>query len=67
MANSVIITVEGMTIRTDWIHHIRAGKENGTPTCTIWFSLGPVGVHTFTGKAARIAFELLENHPAMKT
>ena len=60
------ILVQDQLIRTDWIHRIERGKENGVTTCTIWFSIGPVGVRTFTGKNAETALRLLAAHPVLK-
>lgn len=60
------ITVQSKTIRTDWIHQIQSGKENGTLTCTIWLSVGPVGVYTFKGEDAKTALQLLAEHPALR-
>jgi hypothetical protein len=61
------ISVQGRTIRTDWINRIQEGKEKGKPTCTIWLSVGPVGVYTFEGRDAQTALQLLSNHPALAT
>jgi hypothetical protein len=61
------ISIQGRTIRTDWINKIQKGKENGKPTCTIWLSVGPVGVYTFEGRDAQAALQLLSNHPALGT
>lgn len=60
------ITVQSKTIRTDWIHQIQSGKENGTLTCAIWLSVGPVGVYTFKGEDAKTALQLLAEHPALQ-
>ena len=60
------ISVEGRTIRTDWINKIERGKENGAVTCTIWLSIGPVGVYSFEGSAAKTALQLLSNHAALQ-
>jgi hypothetical protein len=60
------ICVDGRTIRTDWINKIERGKENGTVTCTIWFSVGPVGLFAFEGPAAKTALQLLSNHSALQ-
>jgi hypothetical protein len=43
MGNTIV--VQNQPIRTDWINKIQRGKENGTLTCTIWLSVGPVGVY----------------------
>jgi hypothetical protein len=59
------IVVQNKSIRTDWIHQIRRGKENGVLTCTIWLSVGPVGVYAFQGGDAKTALELLADHPAL--
>jgi hypothetical protein len=59
------ILVQDQSIRTDWIHRIERGKENGVTTCTIWFSVGSVGVHTFKGKHAETALQLLADHPLL--
>ena len=61
------ICIEGRTIRTDWINKIERGKENGTVTCTIWFSVGPVGLYAFEGPAAKTALQLLSKHAALQT
>jgi hypothetical protein len=60
------ISIEGKTIRTDWINKIQRGKEHGTVTCTLWLSVGPVGVYSFEGSAAKTALELLSNHSALQ-
>lgn len=60
------IVVQNHSIRTDWIHRIQKGKENGAPTCTIWFSVGPVGLYAFKGADAKTALQLLANHPALE-
>ena len=60
------ISIEGRTIRTDWIYKIQRRKENGTLTCTIWLSVGPVGVYSFEGSAAKTALDLLSNHAALQ-
>lgn len=60
------IFVKQLPIRTDWIHQIKRGKDkNGTLTCTIWFSIGSVGLYAFAGKDAKEALELLAQHPAL--
>lgn len=64
MTNTILI--DSTPIRTDWIHKIQSGKVNGQLTCTIWFSIGPVGVQAFTGSAAETALQLLASHPALK-
>ena len=64
MANTIV--VQGQPIRTDWIHMIQRGKENGLVTCTIWLSVGPVGVYAFKGSDAETALRLLENHSALQ-
>ncbi len=61
------IVVQNHSIRTDWIHQIQQGKENGALTCTIWLSVGPVGVYAFKGADAKTALQLLAGHPALKT
>jgi hypothetical protein len=60
------ICVQNESIRTDWIHKIQRGKERGTETCTIWLSVGTVGVHVFKGKDAKTALQLLANHPGLQ-
>src|SRR6516162_2538530 len=60
------ISIEGRIIRTDWISKIQRGKKNGTLTCTIWLSVGPVGVYSFEGSAAKTALHLLSNHAALQ-
>jgi hypothetical protein len=60
------IFVRSQPIRTDWISQIRRGKENGVLTCTIWLSIGPVGVLAFKGGDAKAALELLADHPALQ-
>jgi hypothetical protein len=60
------ISVQSKSIRTDWIHQIQRGKENGTVTCTIWLSVGPVSVYAFRGPDAETALRLLANHPALQ-
>jgi hypothetical protein len=60
-----LIRVQNLAIRTDWIHKIERGAENGTPTCTIWFRVGPVGLYNFKGADAETALRLLADHPAM--
>ena len=60
------ICVQNKPIRTDWINKIQRGKDNGTLTCTIWLSVGPVGVYTFTGEDAKSALQLLATHPALQ-
>jgi hypothetical protein len=64
MANTIV--VQGQPIRTDWINKIERGKENGLVTCTIWLSVGPVGVYDFKGSEAENALKLLENHSAFQ-
>ena len=64
MANTVV--VHSRPIRTDWISQIQRGKENGTLTCTVWLSVGPVGVYVFKGSEAETALELLASHPALE-
>ena len=64
MANTIV--VQGQPIRTDWINKIQRGKENGLVTCTIWLSVGPVGVYAFKGSDAETALQLLENHLALQ-
>jgi hypothetical protein len=59
------ILVQQQSIRTDWISRIKRGKENGVLTCTIWLSVGPVGVYSFRGKDAQAALQLLADHPAL--
>ena len=63
---NVLIHVNGQPIRTDWIERIEPGKEHGAPTCSIWFSVGSVGVCTFKGKDAENALHLLASHPALQ-
>jgi hypothetical protein len=60
------ISIEGRIIRTDWISKIQRGKKNGTLTCSIWLSVGPVGVYAFEGSAAKTALHLLSNHAALQ-
>lgn len=60
------IFVQDKPIRTDWIHEIHKGKENGKLTCTIWFAVGPVGLYAFKGEDAETALQLLATHPALK-
>jgi hypothetical protein len=60
------ISIEGRHIRKDWINKIQRGNENGTLTCTIWLSVGPVGVYAFKGPAAKTALQLLSTHAALK-
>ncbi len=64
MANTIV--VHDQPIRTDWINKIQRGKENGLVTCTIWLSVGPVGVYDFKGNDAETALQLLENHSALQ-
>jgi hypothetical protein len=64
MANTIV--VQDRPIRTDWIQKIQRGSENGTLTCTIWLSVGPVGVYAFTGTDAETALQLLASHPALQ-
>jgi len=64
MQNTVF--VQNRMIRTDWIHQIEQGRENGKLTCTIWFSIGSVGFYDFKGKDAETALQLLANHPALR-
>jgi len=64
MANTIVI--ESQPIRTDWINKIQQGKEDGTVTCTIWLSVGPVGFYAFKGSAAETALQLLANHSAFQ-
>jgi len=64
MANTIVI--QGQPIRTDWIYKIEQGKENGIVTCTIWLSVGPVGVYDFEGSDAETALQLLKNHSALQ-
>lgn len=63
MQNTII--VQNKTIRTDWIRKIEKGKENGVLTCTIWFSVGTVGVYFFKGDDAKTALQLLATHSAL--
>jgi len=63
MANTIV--VGSRRIRTDWINKIQIGNENGTLTCTIWLSIGPVGVYSFKGPDAEAALQLLADHPAL--
>jgi hypothetical protein len=60
-----LIVVRDTSIRTDWIHKIERGKERETVTCTIWFSMGPVGVLVFKGANAETALRLLADHPGL--
>jgi hypothetical protein len=62
MANTIV--VQSQRIRTDWINKIQKGNENGKLTCTIWLSIGPVGVYSFHGRDAETALQLLVDHPA---
>ena len=62
MANTIV--VKSQRIRTDWINKIQKENENGTLTCTIWLSIGPVGVYSFKGRDAETALQLLAEHPA---
>jgi hypothetical protein len=64
MANTIL--VQGKAIRTDWIHLIQRGTENGTLTCTIWLAVGPVSVYSFKGGDAETALNLLANHPLLQ-
>jgi hypothetical protein len=64
MRNTIL--VQGQPIRTDWIKKIQRGKEEGTLTCTIWLSVGPVGFYAFKGTDAETALELLANHSALQ-
>jgi hypothetical protein len=59
------IVVKDQPIRMDWINRIRQGKENGVLTCTIWLSVGPVGLYSFRGEDAKAALQLLATHPAL--
>jgi len=61
-----LISVQNQPIRTSWIHSIERGNKNGTLTCTIWLSVGPVGIYTFQGEDAETALRLLADHPALK-
>jgi len=65
MLNNTIV-VQGQPIRTDWINKIQRGKKKGTLTCTIWLSVGPVGVYAFKGRDAETALQLLANHSALE-
>jgi hypothetical protein len=60
------LLIHDQPIRTDWINKIQQGTENGTLTCTIWFSVGPVGIYSFKGRDAETALRLLANHPALQ-
>jgi hypothetical protein len=60
-----IILIHNTSIRTDWIHKIERGKEKEAVTCTIWYSIGPVGVHVFKGADAETALQRLAEHPAL--
>ena len=64
MANTIVI--QSQSIRTDWINKIEREKENGIVTCTIWLSIGPVGVYSFKGSDAETALQLLQNHAALQ-
>jgi len=59
------IIVQKKHIRTDWIHKIEKGNENGVVTCTIWCNVGNVGVYTFKGDDAKSALQLLASHSAL--
>jgi hypothetical protein len=61
------IDIQSHSIRTDWISQIRREEENGKLTCTVWLSVGPVGVYVFRGRDAENALRLLANHPALET
>jgi hypothetical protein len=61
-----LVVIQNTSIRTDWIHRIQRGEEKETVTCTIWFSIGPVGVHVFKGADAETALRLLAEHPGLK-
>ncbi|OAI39244.1 hypothetical protein AYO40_01355 [Planctomycetaceae bacterium SCGC AG-212-D15] len=61
-----LIVINGHQIRTDWIYRIEQGKEKGVRSCSIWFSIGSVGVYSFTGSDAETALNLLAEHPALK-
>lgn len=63
MMNTIV--VQTTSIRTDWIHRIQQGKENGLATCVIWLNVGPVNVYAFKGPDAETALQLLANHPAL--
>jgi hypothetical protein len=65
MVNNTIV-IQGQPIRTDWINKIQRGKEQGMLTCTIWLSVGPVGVYSFKGRDAETALQLLANHSALQ-
>jgi hypothetical protein len=60
------VSIQSQQIRMDWINKIQQGTENGRLTCTIWLSVGPVGVYTFKGWEAETALQLLANHPAFE-
>jgi hypothetical protein len=64
MENTIV--VQNQSIRTDWIHRIQRGKENGMLTCTIWLSVGSVGLYAFKGPDAKTALQLLAHHPALQ-
>src|SRR6266851_3365185 len=64
MVNTIL--VQGQSIRTDWINKIERGTDKETTTCTIWLSIGPIGVYAFKGKDAESALELLANHSALE-
>jgi hypothetical protein len=64
LVNTII--VQNQPIRTDWINQIQQSKENGMATCTIWLSVGPIGVYAFKGKDAETALQLLADHPALQ-
>jgi hypothetical protein len=59
-----IISLPSHSIRTDWIHRIQRGQDKGAPTCTIWYSVGPVNFFDFKGKDAETALLALAEHPA---
>ena len=60
------ICVQSQAIRTDWINQIQRGDQGGKLTCTIWLSVGPVGVYAFEGRDAETALRLLAHHPALQ-
>lgn len=64
MQNTIFI--RGQRIRTDWINQIEPGKTDGTLTCIIWLSVGPVGFYSYKGNDAKTALKLLANHPALQ-
>ena len=64
LGNTVFI--QSQQIRMGWINKIQQGTETGRLACTIWLSIGPVGVYTFKGWEAETSLQLLANHPAFE-